>query len=632
VTPCTRCSTVNHPEAIFCARCGSPYQTPVKSCVLCNQALRADAGFCPRCGHRVDSAQIICSLCRTPNRKGANFCRHCRQPLTHTVVAAAIVDNCTVCGGVNNPGVRFCRHCGQPLPGQTAIQLSLIPCIHCGQGTRPGIRFCPYCGQPPTVAKQQVQQRYATGKLPSQSTLEGADGDEYLLVSLVAQGGMGAVYKVLRTRDSTIWALKEMSESVIPPAEREQTINGFHEEARLLQTVAHDNLPKVIDLFEHNHRHYMVMDFIEGQTLTELLLQRGGQLPEAEVAEWGKQLCIVLDYLHGYNPPIIYRDLKPDNVMIENSTNCVKLIDFGIARRFKSGKTSDTVHLGTSGYAPPEQYGKSGRQSNEQTDLYALGATLHHLLTGVDPAHHPFHFPDIRDQVQVSDDVAQAIMKAVKLKPEQRHASAAMMYKALSGQDLPAQKQPAGKVPSQAATVSGIPAQAGSVLSSSSLGTGSSVVPVLSLQFNGLRQGVLEKKSLPIHVSTGTLDVDTDVEWLNVDPDVVDHLTTEIEVTVDTTMLRLGYQRWAVAYQPNGAPGYLWWLVLWLTYAHAYYFVPVPEMHQGKVLVGQEQVDVLVEVTPSQAQVTAGWIFSSTAVIGELAGLGWLAWALLIGV
>jgi serine/threonine protein kinase len=461
----------------------------------------------------------------------------------------------------------------------------------------------------------------------------GSNGEAYLIVELAAKGGMGAVYKALRLSDKTIWALKEMSESVIAPEDWENSKDAFYAEANLLQTLEHENLPKVIDVFEDRQRHYMVMDFIEGQTLTKLLAEAGGMMQEAEVVVLGKQLCLVLHYLHTHNPPIIYRDLKPDNVMVETATHHVKLVDFGIARRFKSGKKSDTVHLGTSGYAAPEQYGKEGRQSDAATDLYALGATLHQLLTGLDPAQNPFQFADTQIHAKVSTEVGAAISKAVKLRPEQRHTSAADMYEALTGESFPTPAKEAltptpQHKPKPKPAIRSVPKTA---VKKGATAVATPVLQTSLLQANAVTKGSSEVLSLPVSIKSGQLDVSTDAKWIIVSPDVADSSTREIEVTVDTSLLPLAFKKQSVTMQPDNLFSRIWWLLLWLTYAHAYYLVPHAATHQATVQVGQETANVHIEIVPSQNRIRLGWLLSSMAVATELIGAAWLVWLLWAG-
>src|SRR5260370_6527823 len=165
---------------------------------------------------------------------------------------------------------------------------------------------------------------------------------------------------------------------------------SFKREAHLLASLQHPNLPSIYDHFSEAGRWYLVMSFIEGETLEAYLSQaKELQLPIQEVLDIGIQLCTVLDYLHTRQPPIIFRDLKPANVM-RTHTGHLYLIDFGIARHFKPGQVKDTVALGSPGYAAPEQYGKT--QTGPHSDMYSLGAMLHQLLSGDDPSQHPFTF------------------------------------------------------------------------------------------------------------------------------------------------------------------------------------------------------------------------------------------------
>lgn len=237
------------------------------------------------------------------------------------------------------------------------------------------------------------QQNQLTGRLPPQSLLH----QRYLIVSLAGRGGMSAVYKAVDTQQGNrSVAIKEMSQGYLSQDERGAAIARFQQEYRLLSTLHHPNLPLIYDSFNEDDRFYMVMDFIEGRTLFELLKQNGGQpLPVAQVVNYALQLCDVLSYLHAQQPPIIFRDLKPTNVMIRLDGQLF-LIDFGIARLFKEGQQQDTVLLGSPGYAPPEQHGSA--QTSPRSDVYALGATMHCCLTGRDPFNLPqrFVFPPVR--------------------------------------------------------------------------------------------------------------------------------------------------------------------------------------------------------------------------------------------
>ncbi|MEI2691331.1 MAG: serine/threonine-protein kinase [Anaerolineae bacterium] len=186
----------------------------------------------------------------------------------------------------------------------------------------------------------------------------------------------------------------------------------------MLACLNHPNLPKVSDYFTEHGKHYIVMEFVEGQTLEDYLSRRGGSVSEAEARGWAAQLCDVLGYLHRQQPPVIFRDLKPANVMLTPQGQ-LKLIDFGIARFFKAGKPGDTLVMGTPGYAAPEQHGQG--QTDARSDVYSLGVLLHHLLTGYDPAATPFALPPVRQlNPQVSPAMAQVITRAIEVHPAQR--------------------------------------------------------------------------------------------------------------------------------------------------------------------------------------------------------------------
>jgi serine/threonine protein kinase len=173
-------------------------------------------------------------------------------------------------------------------------------------------------------------------------------------------------------------AIKEMSLSKISPEEQAQAIKNFNMEAKMLWSLDHRYFPAVIQFFAENQRYFLVMEYIDGATLEDLLERNQGPFSERRILGWAEQLCEALEYLHSQNPPIIFRDMKPGNIMLTRQGK-IKLIDFGIARFFRPAHGVDTQTLGTPGYAPPEQYGTA--QTDERSDIYSLGMTLHHLLT-----------------------------------------------------------------------------------------------------------------------------------------------------------------------------------------------------------------------------------------------------------
>ena len=234
---------------------------------------------------------------------------------------------------------------------------------------------------------------------------------------------MGAVYLAADHRLGGKWvAIKEMSDAAISdPRQKQQAIVAFHQEAQMLARLDHQNIPKISDFFTENSNHYIVMEFVQGETLDAFLQHRGGVCDERQVRDWALQLCDVLAHLHHQMPPVIFRDLKPGNIMLTPAGQ-LKLIDFGIARFFKVGRPGDTLIMGTPGYAPPEQYGHT--QTDARSDIYSLGVLLHHLLTLHDPAQTPFALPPVRQlNPTVSAQMIRIICRSIELSPVARYQS-----------------------------------------------------------------------------------------------------------------------------------------------------------------------------------------------------------------
>jgi serine/threonine protein kinase len=214
-------------------------------------------------------------------------------------------------------------------------------------------------------------------------------------MSKVGAGGFGSVYKAadIQSGDRLV-AIKEVSLLGLHPQAMIEATTAFQREVSLLSQLAHPNLPCFYEYFQTPGHWYLVMDFIEGETIEEYQSKASNRhLLLSEVLDIGIQLCLVLDYLHAQQPPIVFRDLKPANIM-RTPTGQLYLIDFGIARYFKPGQAKDTVALGSLGYAAPEQYGKA--QTTPRADIYSLGAVLHQLLTTSDPSDAPFRFLPLR--------------------------------------------------------------------------------------------------------------------------------------------------------------------------------------------------------------------------------------------
>lgn len=269
-----------------------------------------------------------------------------------------------------------------------------------------------------------------TGKLAPQSVL----AQRYMLVQVAGRGGMSAIYQAVDLKQGRQpVAIKEMSLENLSVTERQEALVRFQQEAHLLETLSHPNLPRIYDAFSEGGRSFLVMDYIDGRTLLQLLQTAGQPLPVEQVMNYADQLCDVLVYLHGQNPPVIFRDLKPTNVMVTQEGH-VYLIDFGIARFFKEGQSQDTVVLGSPGYAPPEQHGLS--QTDARSDLYALGATLHCCLSNRDPyqATERFVFAPVRQfNSQVPTTLDELILRMVAPDARLRPASALEVKQALAG-------------------------------------------------------------------------------------------------------------------------------------------------------------------------------------------------------
>jgi serine/threonine protein kinase len=266
-------------------------------------------------------------------------------------------------------------------------------CSECGAALDTETIFCPFCGQrvqashtQPTGRAKEKQSSSADSHTGASSQLKHGDflAQRYFVLEVVGQGGSATVYKVKDcTERDTFVALKQVHLARLSTQERIEATDAYNREIALLSRLRHPNLPRIRDHFADRDHWYLVMDFIEGETL-ETILQKSpqGSLPYKRVLDLGITLSDVLAYLHTQHPPIIFRDLKPGNIIL-TPTGRLFLIDFGIARRYQTGQLKDTIAFGSPGYAAPEQYGKS--QTTERSDIYALGATLQTLLTGQEP-------------------------------------------------------------------------------------------------------------------------------------------------------------------------------------------------------------------------------------------------------
>lgn len=250
---------------------------------------------------------------------------------------------------------------------------------------------------------------------------------KYRILRKIGQGGMSVVWLALNERANKTWAIKEVRKDGV--INFEAVRQGLVGETDILKVLKHPSLPSIIDVIDTDDSLIIVMDYIEGNNLDKILSEFGAQSQE-NVVNWALQLCDVLGYLHTRKPPIIYRDMKPANVMLKPDGK-ISLIDFGTAREFKEKNLADTTCLGTVGYAAPEQFGGIG-QTDARTDIYCLGATLYHVITGKNPSEPPYEMVPIRQiNPKLSKGLEDIILKCTEKDPAKRYQSTSELTYAL---------------------------------------------------------------------------------------------------------------------------------------------------------------------------------------------------------
>lgn len=280
-----------------------------------------------------------------------------------------------------------------------------------------------------TRSMQTGRQGQAESGLQPGATLQ----NRYLIQGVLGVGGMGSVYRARDMRFPNVnklVAVKEILNLAPDPTVREMIVKTFEREANILATLSHPAIPQIYDYFTQGDRSFLVQEYIEGKDLEGYLGETPGFLGDEPVAEWAVQLCDVLAYLHNHQPdPIVFRDMKPSNVMLDQHRR-IRLIDFGIARAFAAGQKGTMI--GTEGYSPPEQY---RGESSPAADIYALGATLHHLLTKQDPRlEPPFSFaerPLRKINPTVSPELEAIVNTALNYNTLERFPTAVAMKEAL---------------------------------------------------------------------------------------------------------------------------------------------------------------------------------------------------------
>lgn len=243
---------------------------------------------------------------------------------------------------------------------------------------------------------------------------------KYKILSEIGHGGMSVVYMAINEKANKTWAVKEVRKD--GRMDFNIVRQGLMAEIDTLKRLKHPYLPSIIDVIEDDETFIIVMDYVEGRSLDKILEEHGVQ-QESVVVEWAKQLCDVLGYLHSRTPAIIYRDMKPANVMLKPD-GTVTLIDFGTAKNYEINY-GETTGIGTIGYAAPEQYIGSGLgRTDARTDIYCLGMTLYHLLTGQDPCRNLISDTSIRAvNPALSRGLDSIIRKCTAHQPEDRYQS-----------------------------------------------------------------------------------------------------------------------------------------------------------------------------------------------------------------
>jgi serine/threonine-protein kinase len=376
---------------------------------------------------------------------------------------------CSKCGATLGPDENFCGRCGEPQQHDDTPLVSQSGSVSKETGTANPLsnysnklaeNGSTWMEEEPKAASPAATGARGTGELvesselspmtsradavpdkrPKPKALAGGKvlNNRYEIVRRIGGGGMGAVYLAKdRNLGEAPRAVKEMIESHIDDAQHEKAIADFKRESLLLTELEHPSIPTVYDYFydDASERFYLVMKFIPGSDLSSKLRNApGGRVDEPTVTEWGIQVADVLHYLHTRPQPIIYRDLKPANLMIDSNSNRIMLIDFGIAR-WVNKKEKGVTAVGTMGYAPPELF--SG-QADARVDIYSLGATMFHLLTGSDPQDNPLLIFDFTKNPRprqinpaLSSEMERLLTRAVEYKPEQRFQSGAELREAL---------------------------------------------------------------------------------------------------------------------------------------------------------------------------------------------------------
>jgi len=404
---------------------------------------------CIECGATVAAGQSFCGSCgiEQPAVADASASSGLDQTSDQLTPSPEILAEEEAVEQVNQSDPEASKHTGQLNSDAEGTSRESVEAASAGASADPrGISSASLGGSSTDDVKipstTSVPHKGTTGG--HQPTIKQLDGGtvlngRYEIARRIGGGGMGAVYLAKdRNLGDASRAVKEMVEAHLDPAQHEKAIGDFKRESLLLTSLEHPCIPTIYDYFydEPLGRFYLVMKYISGGDLASRLRNApGGRIDEKTVTDWGMQVADVLQYLHSRPKQIIYRDLKPANLMIDGNTGRVMLIDFGIARWVKQEEKGVTA-VGTMGYAPPELF--AGRVES-RSDVYSLGATMFHLLTGSDPQDNPLLIFDFAKNPRprqitpsLSSEIEQILMRSVEYKPEDRFVSAGEMRDALA--------------------------------------------------------------------------------------------------------------------------------------------------------------------------------------------------------
>jgi len=327
---------------------------------------------------------------------------------------------CPYCGTDNPPTEDYCINCGGYLKSSPTVATATS-----GQAPGPGATFAGTAGQ--ATSSTTIGGTYTTsGSLAPGGHLQGG---RYVIKKILGQGGMGAAVLAndMRVAGKPV-VIKELISDSTDPVKLQEDVRNFEREVETLAYIDHPLVPTVTDHFQEGSHYFMVQEYADGENLEDRLNRTNQPLPERDALTYTSQVLDILDYLEQQNPPIVHRDIKPANIIIGSRDKRAHLVDFGIARAdtARNAQRKQTSALGTPGYAPPEQYQGN---ADGRSDLYALAATLHHLLTNRDPRNEPpFTFPPVRTlNPRLSPETERVLDHALKVDIKQRYQNAAAM-------------------------------------------------------------------------------------------------------------------------------------------------------------------------------------------------------------